>query len=103
MITWNIFSSAPGGGFNNTEQSMGGVISPNQILETGIKDCMQGFFVVVFLNVSIDCYLFFFTSLRPTAPVRLLVVVDIRLEEVFGDEVVLHAVALLVPLGPRRV
>lgn len=46
---------------------------------------------------------FFFTSLGPTAPVRLLVVVDIRLEEVFGDEVVLHAVALLVPLGPRRV
>lgn len=30
----------------------------------------------------------------------LLVVVDVSLEEVFGDEVVLHAVALLVPLGP---
>lgn len=33
----------------------------------------------------------------------LLVVVDISLEEVFGDKVVLHAVTLLVPLGPRRV
>lgn len=33
----------------------------------------------------------------------LLVVVDIRLKEVFGDEVVLHAVALLVPLGPTGV
>lgn len=34
---------------------------------------------------------------------HLLVVVYISLEEVFGDEVVLHAVALLVPLGPCRV
>lgn len=84
---------------------MEGVISPNQIPETGVKDCMQGFFVLFcFLTTSPPTLLFFFfTSLGPTAPVRLLVVVDIRLEEVFGDEVVLHAVALLVPLGPRRV
>ena len=33
----------------------------------------------------------------------LLVVVDVRLKKVFGDEVVLHAVALLVPLGPTCV
>lgn len=83
---------------------MEGVISPNQIPETGVKDCTQGFFCFVFFNnVSTNSVIFFFTSLGPTAPVRLLVVVDIRLEEVFGDEVVLHTVALLVPLGPRRV
>lgn len=35
--------------------------------------------------------------------VCLLVVVDIRLKEMFGDEVVLHTVALLVPLGPTSV
>lgn len=83
---------------------MEGVISPNRIPETGIKDCMQGFFFNFLTTTPPTLFsFFFFTSLGPTAPVRLLVVVDIRLEEVFGDEVVLHAVALLVPLGPRRV
>lgn len=33
----------------------------------------------------------------------LLVVVDIRLKEMFGNEVVLYAVILLVPLGPTGV
>lgn len=32
-----------------------------------------------------------------------LVVMDIRLKEMFGDEMVLHAIALLVPLGPACV
>lgn len=46
-------------------------------------------------GVSVTIYSFF--------RFRLLVVVDVRLKEMLGDEVVLHAVRLLVPPGPAGV
>lgn len=46
----------------------------------------------------------FFLPIFPWwCPQCLLVVVDIRLKEVFRNEVVLRAVGLLVPLGPAGV